>query len=187
MLTIWSLDDARAIYFHSPGLATALGNLLPIDTPVLDLGCSRGSYLAYLAGLGYRCCGVEGTRGISEIAEFAPIVEADLSQPLALDWPRSSVICLEVGEHLAPESEGQLLENIDRYCESWLILSWAIPGQPGHGHNNCRPNTYIYDQVTRRGFDFQPRDTFVLRDAADDQTPWFKNTLFVFRRRDGGS
>jgi len=29
--------------------------------------------------------------------------------------------------------------TIDRYCERWLVLSWAVPGQPGHGHINCRP------------------------------------------------
>ncbi len=182
MLTIWSLDFAMAHHVHSPGLATALGNLLPKTTPVLDLGCGRGTYLSYLAEQGYQCLGVEGTPGIRSIADFPDIVEADLSHPLEIAWPRTSIICLEVGEHLARESETQLLENIDRYCDSWLVLSWAIPGQPGHGHNNCRTNTYVYDQMILRGYTFLPRETFLLRDAADDHTPWFKNTLFVFLR-----
>jgi hypothetical protein len=77
--------------------------------------------------------GVEGTPGIAAVAAFGDIAEADLTQPLQVDWPRSSVICLEVAEHLPPESEPQLLATIERYCHEWLVLSWAIVGQPGHG------------------------------------------------------
>src|SRR6266478_347091 len=182
MLTIWDLNDAMAFHFYSPGLATALGNLLPKSAPVLDLGCGKGTYLAHLDKEGYHCLGVEGTSGIAAIADFPRIVEADLSRPLEIEWPRGSVLCLEVAEHLAPESEPQLLETIDRYCDTWLVFSWAIVGQGEHGHNNCRPNTYVYDQMIMRGFEFLPRETFVLRDAADYETGWLKSTLFVFRR-----
>jgi hypothetical protein len=182
MLTIWELEEAKVCHVFSPGLAVALENVLPKSMPVLDLGCGRGTYLAHLAKRGFQCLGVEGTAEIQSIADFPHIVTADLSLPLEIEWPRGSVLCLEVAEHLAPKSEPQLLATIDRYCESWLVLSWAIVGQVGCGHNNCRPNTYVYDQMMARGFEFLPRETFVLRDAADHETPWFKNTLFVFRR-----
>ncbi len=182
METIWQIQEAKQFHRHSPGLAIAIGRLLPKSTPILDLGCGLGTYLAYLTTQGFSCRGIEGTQGITDIADFQKIETADLSRSLDIAWPRSSVLCLEVGEHLAEESEGQLLDNIDRYCDSWLVLSWAIPGQGGHGHINCRPNSHVYDQMTRRGFCLLARETFLLREAADETTAWFRNTLLVFRR-----
>jgi SAM-dependent methyltransferase len=180
--TIWTLEDAKRRHRHSPGLAVALADLLPRDEPVLDLGCGCGYYLNELAQGGFRCLGVEGTPGIAEIALFSRILMADLSQPLKLDWPRSSVICLEVGEHLLPEQESQLLSNIDRYCLHWLVLSWAVPGQAGHGHHNCRSNDYLRERLEERSFDYRARPTAHLRAAADRRTSYFRRTLQVFRR-----
>lgn len=180
MPTYWPLSDLQH-HYHDPALARAMAAMLPRETPVLDLGCGLGAYLAALARVGYRCRGVEGTPGIAKAAAFDGIVEADLAQPLELDWPRSSVISLEVAEHLRPEDEPQYLATIDRYCERWLVLSWAVPGQPGHGHINCRPNAYVYDRMTALGFELAARETFVLRDAAT--LPWFGRTLMVFCRR----
>jgi tryptophanyl-tRNA synthetase len=144
---------------------------------VLDLGCGLGAYLAALARAGFRCRGVEGTSGIAQVAAFGDpakqeiIVEADLAQPLELDWPRSSVISLEVAEHLRPEDEGQYLATIDRYCERWLVLSWAVPGQPGHGHINCRDNAYVCERMTALGFELAERETSVLRGARGEMRP----------------
>lgn len=182
MGTFWDLETARRWHHYSPGLAIALSTVIPVSVPVLDLGCGCGTYLAELARRGYDCLGVEGTPGIASIADFPRIVEADLSRPLDLNWPKSSILSLEVAEHLEPEAEPQFLATIDRWCHEWLVTSWAIPGQRGIGHRNCRTNTYVYDQFISRDFHFQPRETFMLRDASDANTPWFKNTLFVFRR-----
>jgi hypothetical protein len=180
--TIWTLAEAKRKHRHSAGLADALASLLPASQPVLDLGCGQGFYLQHLAERGYRCLGVEGTPGIRDIAFFPGIVTADLSKPLELDWSRSSIICLEVAEHLLPEQEAQLLETIDRYCGQWLVLSWAVPGQRGHGHNNCRSNDYVRDRFAQRGFQMQPELTDRLRTEVDEHTRYFRRTLQVFTR-----
>lgn len=183
MAMIWSLEEAQRQHCHSPGLAAAIRSVFSLSVPVLDLGCGPGHYLLELSSHGFHCLGVEGTAGIQTVAVFPNIVEADLSKPLVLDWPASSVLCIEVAEHLYPQFEPQLLANINAYCQEWLVISWAIPGQLGHGHHNCRPNSYVYDRFIARGFDFKAQETFLLRDAADLETSWFKSTLFVFCRR----
>ena len=180
--TIWSLAEARRHHRHSPGLAAALTSVLPCSAPVLDLGCGTGRYLQTLQDAGFRCQGVEGTPGIEAVARFSNIVEHDLSQPLTLNWPRSSILCLEVAEHLHPCHEDQLLQTIDQFCVEWLILSWAIPGQPGHGHHNCRTNDYVRNRLAHFGFQEQPAVTARLRAAVDSHTPWFRQTLLAFRR-----
>ena len=181
--TIWSLEAARRKHKHSPRIADQLSHVLPMNEPVLDLGCGAGFYLDDLSRKGYQCRGVEGTPSIQEIALFGDIVEADLSLPLALDWPRSSVICLEVAEHLHQEFEAILIDSIDRYCAQWLVISWAIPGQSGYGHYNCRPNSYVHRLFEDRGFALQGGPTFALREAAEHHVRYFRNTLLVFRRQ----
>lgn len=180
--TIWSLDVARRKHRHSPLLAESLLDVLPPEEPVLDLGCGVGFYLAFLSQHGYRCLGIEGTPDILEIAEFANIQKADLATPLTIDWPRSSVLCLEVAEHLLPEQENQLLTTIDAYCSRCLVLSWAIPGQQGHGHRNCRTNEYVAEQMRVFHFERSAVETERLRRRIDRPTRYFRNTLQVFRR-----
>ena len=186
MPTIWPIADARQHHYCAQNLAIAIGKLLPVETPVLDLGCGMGTYLAYLKTQGFQCRGVEGTPDIQSIAHFPDIITADLAQPLELDWPRSSVLCLEVGEHLEPHSEPQLLDTIDRYCDSWLVLSWAIPGQAGLGHVNCQPNDHIRDQMHQRGFESLEPETALLRAIDDPVASWFRNTVMVFRKTPNG-
>lgn len=181
--TIWTLETAKKEHLHSRRLAEGLAKVLPSTEPVLDLGCGRGFYLDYLARRGFHCLGVEGTPGISEIALFPDIIQADLSRPLDLKWPPSSVLCIEVAEHLLSDQEAQLLDNIHRYCSGWLVISWAVPGQAGTGHHNCRPNSYVYKQLASRGFELLPLATFELRELAGIDHGFFRNTLLAFCRR----
>lgn len=159
--------------------------MLPRDQPILDVGCGDGYYLKELSDAGFTCCGVEGTPNIQEIALFGGIETADLTQPLAIDWPQSTVLCLEVAEHLPVESEQTLIDSIDRYCSGILVLSWAVPGQRGHGHVNCRANSYVYGTFAKRGFELMPAVTFACREAVADDVKYFRNTLLAFRRVSG--
>ena len=183
--TIWTLEMAKKKHRRSPALAEQLAAFLPRDQSVLDLGCGDGFYLGELAAKGYRCRGVEGTPNIGEIAAFDGIEVADLTCPLEIDWPQSSVLCLEVAEHLPAEAEATLLDSIDRYCSGLLVLSWAVPGQRGTGHINCRPNSYVYRQCRTRGFELLPEPMFACREAVEDHVKYFRNTLLVFRRPPG--
>jgi len=180
---IWNLQTAKRHHRRSAGIAERLAELLPRDEPVLDLGCGPGYYLSVLAGRGFKCLGVEGTPSIGEIADFGAIVEADLTKPLTIEWPRSTVVCLEVAEHIQEAFEATLLDAIDRYCSRVAVISWAIPGQRGRGHVNCRPSSYVYERFRGRGFELLPEMTFALREAAEDHVKYFRNTLLAFERR----
>ncbi|WP_245562228.1 hypothetical protein [Niabella aurantiaca] len=57
-------------------------------------------------------------------------------------------------------------------------MSWAIEGQGGDGHVNCRNNDYIIKEMRQRGFvEFEDAKLF-LRSMASYS--WFKNSLMVF-------
>lgn len=163
------------IYKLDKGLVRVLAQKLRGHT-VLDLGCGNGAYTNYLNEHGVTCSGCDGnphTFGISRGTCFT----CDLSRPLKTekaDW----VLCLEVGEHIPKEYENQLMKNIHNLNTKGVILSWATPGQGGHGHVNEQPNEYVRELF--KGYKIKKDWEKELRHAA--VLPWFENTLMVFER-----
>jgi hypothetical protein len=177
---IFSLCKAKMHHHHDEGLQNAILEVLPAGEPVLDLGCGTGGYLKALSKRGFDCLGVEGTPGIQEIAAFDNIVIHDLTVPLSIDWKPSSILCLEVAEHLPAEFEDQLVATIDRYCSGCLIVSWAYPGQPGEGHINCRPFEYVVRRFEAIGFRMNHERSEFLRSRSKKW--WFRKNVTLFER-----
>ena len=92
------------------------------------------------------------------------------------------VITLEVGEHIPKEHEQTFLDTITNSCGDKLVMSWALPGQPGIGHINCQPREYIIAEVERRGFRYLPELTEEAKQHVDDNCDWFRRTLLIFER-----
>ncbi len=59
-----------------------------------DFGCGVGYYVAQLSAQGYDVYAVEGTPGIESVSLYAPILQADLSEPLTLDIPHGEPQCI---------------------------------------------------------------------------------------------
>jgi tetratricopeptide (TPR) repeat protein len=181
--TIWNLEEAKKCHVHSPSFANLLLSIFPKEDGVIDFGCGLGYYAAFLRDHGYTVSAIEGTEGINEISLFKGIRTFDLSQPLSFTLSPSSVLCLEVGEHLLPSQEGIFLDNITKFCKRKMVLSWAVPGQTGHGHHNERPNDYIISQLAKRGFEFDKEQSSYLRENyVRREAWWLYRTLMVFNR-----
>jgi len=145
---------------------------------VMDFGCGRGQYIESWRAAGID---VDGVEGLPLIETFGLNYQcADLAEPLGLgrlyDWG----FCLEVGEHIPAEYQDCFLGNITNFVRDGIVLSWAIPGQPGHGHVNCRPNEWVIEQMGARIFRVDKLLTGFLRQVV--QLPYLHKTLFVFRK-----
>lgn len=146
---------------------------------VIDMGCGRADYLRLLTDENFEhIIGVEGTvlpehRGMD-------IRYLDLSEPIDLGV-KGQVLCLEVGEHIPEQYEQTVLDNITKHCNSTLILSWGLPGQPGIGHVNCKPMDYIINEIERRGFKYNKIESELVRAAPHKNALWFKDTLMIFK------
>jgi hypothetical protein len=103
----------------------------------------------------------------------------DLSRPAALAATFDWVLCLEVLEHIPAVFAETAMENLLRHSHRGVVLSWAVPGQGGHGHLNEQPNTRAIDWFTARGCRHDEITQSALRQSA--RIAWFKNTLMVFR------
>lgn len=183
MITIWSLEDAQKYHVHSPGLAQWLVDTLPLRNVVMDFGCGLGKYVKALSDADFEAVGFEGTANIKKIAVTPHVHEQDITLPMGnLIWHTS--LCIEVLEHLNPIDEDAALYNITTKC-NLLVLSWAIPGQAGHGHNNCRDEKYVLKKLYKYGFGLDEAKTSAAREAAAGTDPYlqfFRNSLYVFNR-----
>lgn len=177
---IWNQWLADTYHQSSPKLAAFLAKLLPKDKKVIDLGCGNAFYISELEKEGFDCIGVEGS-ALNNFLSKNVVIE-DLTNPIHL-LVTGCVISLEVGEHLPEWAEQTFLNTVCCHCNDTLVLSWALPGQPGIGHINCKPQEYIKEQVEKRGFIFDAYTTNQIRDNhIDDNTDWFRRTILIFQR-----
>ena len=182
---IWDISIAKKRHKLDEGLTRKMVETFPIPMLAADLGCGIGHYCKLLRELGWpEVHGYEGTQGIAEVAVYGDIFTVDFTKRRFVNIPYDFVLCIEVGEHVPPQHEQVLLDNVADYCAGYLVMSWAEPGQySASGHVNCRENKYVIEQMWERGFRRLRGETNELRAAAD--LKWLKNTVLAFRRVDG--
>lgn len=172
----WESTDNSGHCFDV-NLCSAIKNLVK-DKSLLDLGCGTGAYTKELATVCSTAIGYDGNPNTKKISNGLCDV-ADLTQLhnfKKVDW----VVCLEVGEHIPKKFEDVLFKNICNHATDGVVLSWAIPNQPGDGHINCQSNEYVINKMLSFGYKFDKGTSAVLRNAAD--LWWFKNTLMCFKK-----
>lgn len=156
-------------------------------TSVVDFGCGTGAYSWYLKQNGFsnvRC--YDGNPATPSVSRGL-CSEADLSLPVTGIPPAQLVFALEVGEHIPQAREATFLSNLQHTASNFLILSWALPGQPGVGHVNCQPNEYIVSRLQALGFVYDAHVTQTMRHQID-VSAWqpnshnFVKTLMVFHK-----
>lgn len=169
------------LYKFDESLADAIAHILrEDDQTALDLGCGNGAYVRHLIAAGIDCRGYDGNPHTAEISDGL-CATFDLTDQVPsgirkADW----VVCLEVAEHIPAEYESDFLDNLDYHNVHGVILSWAVPGQPGHGHVNTQPNDYVISQMESRGYTYDLLRSEDLRAAST--LSWFANTIMVFTR-----
>lgn len=185
----WDGKDAHRFHGYSKALVFWITGYLEIqkNKRIHDFGCGIGQYMRELAQLGFTdLVGYEGSRPLEAV--FEPILEQDLTQRFDVE-KLGNVLCLEVMEHIPAEHQAMVLDNIARACDGRLVMSWAAPGQTGHGHVNERTMKEAIELVVDNGFIFHQWATELARSMIPEEfdmdgakLPWFKNTLLVFSR-----
>jgi len=156
------------------GLASALIEFIGGHT-VIDFGCGLG---ANVEAIGPNARGYDGNPHTPLIAGDRCEV-LDLAVPVLVE-PADWVLSLEVGEHIPAEFQDAFIGNLHTHNRLGIVISWAVPGQGGCGHVNCRDNGYVRGIFHELGYTSDYGAQTQLRAAAS--MVWFKNTLMVFRR-----
>lgn len=90
-------------------------------------------------------------------------------------WPL--VLCLEMAEHVKPETGDKLIAELCRVAER-VAFSAAIPGQGGDGHVNEQWPSYWGERFNRHGFFLT--DPWRLALWGDERVePWYRQNLLL--------
>ncbi|HEY2251916.1 MAG TPA: alpha-1,2-fucosyltransferase [Planctomycetaceae bacterium] len=178
----WCGGERLPDHAFDPQLCAALESFLRSSPGTLaDFGCGTGDYIRNLRNAGICCEGYDGnphtetlSGGIAQILDLAQ--PADLGQ--IFDW----VLSLEVGEHIPPEFEATYIDNLHRHNRRGVILSWAVPGQGGHGHCNELENDRVRDTFRGLGYESDSELERTLRESVT-VCSWLRHTIMVFRRQ----
>lgn len=172
----WLDHDETDLHLCDERLCNEIIRHFPLHTTIIDIGCGNGAYTKMFLDLGYDCKGYDGSPLTPEISDGLCGIK-DFSVPVEVG-KFDLVLSLEVGEHIPVEYEQVFLDNITRASKKCIVLSWAIEGQSGSGHVNCRNNDYVIEEMKKRGFKFNPSVSNWFREHSE--LPWFKNTLMTF-------
>lgn len=133
-------------------ISKALLDLLSFET-VLDLGCANGFLLEDFV------IGKKDVKGIELSPEVRDVLPVGLQEKVSIADAVSLgrigqfdlVCCVEVAEHIQPESSCELIDTIVSNASRWIYFTAASPCQPGHGHINCRQQFFWLNEFHKRG------------------------------------
>jgi hypothetical protein len=179
---IYTPDDVKEFGYHPTHevICDFLAEYFTPDQPIIDLGAGLGFYSRGLTERGFQCVAVDGSQAAADAGLF-PIQVHDLSKPLPLDFPEGQVLCLEVGEHIPRRFEKVLLNNIFRCAKQRMVLSWALVGQSGRGHVNCRDNYWVIERLRAAGWRVDVDGTERARSLDFGHWWWYKQSIMCFR------
>ena len=184
----WNGETAHHHHVHSDKLSEWICGFIDEKRIffVTDFGCGLGNYCRDIIEIGNNLIEVVGVEGlIPKESVYDEIYERDLTTDLTSEFRFSCdlAISLEVGEHIPKEHMKTYLDNITYFPEAYLITSWAVRGQDGFGHVNCLDNHEILPEFEKRGFVLMEKETEEARSIIEDKCWWFRNTLFVLKRK----
>ena len=178
----WEGEDVVQFHYHDPKLLEDLVLFCKEQEikSVLDLGCGKGDYIKALHKEGLSTFAVDGNPNTKEITDgHGETLELHIDVTSKLHQV-DLILSLEVGEHIPKKFEDTFINNITSLSNEWLILSWAVTNQAGHGHVNCQSNEYIINKIKEKGFNYSTSLSLFFRERCEFD--WFKNTIMVFKK-----
>jgi 2-polyprenyl-3-methyl-5-hydroxy-6-metoxy-1,4-benzoquinol methylase len=142
----------------------------------MDIGCANAYVADYLLEQGVDAYGIEGAKAAFKYMpkNIKPRVKRlDLRQDWTEDFYQNYhqkfelVNFTEVAEHLKPESEEIMLQNVKLFVNRFLVISWsnqwdAFKGTPKQEHFNPRSHRYVINRLLSMGFQYRKTTTQLL-------------------------
>jgi SAM-dependent methyltransferase len=121
---------------------------------VVDVGCGEGAWLQVASRLGVKeVHGIDGDYVQAErlLISKSMFQAADLTRPISVGRRFDLAVCLEVAEHLPPQSAAPLVASLVSLAPA-ILFSAAIPGQGGINHLNERWPSYWQSLFGAHGY-----------------------------------
>jgi len=154
---------------------------------VVDVGCGSGAWLKIFKERGvYDLCGYDGiwAKPTNLCKDYA-FIDTDLNFPLTVTRKFDLAVCIEVGEHLLPESAPVLVRSLIALSDI-VVFSAAVPQQGGINHLNEQWPTFWFKIFNQSGF--EPFDVFrhTFWDN-EDVEPCVAQNIWLFIKKDSSA
>ena len=136
---------------------------------MIDIGCGTGFYADQFP-CPARKIDITPNKGVEVV---------DISKPVDLG-KFDLAICLEVLEHIDEEFSDIAVENIKNCCNR-VILSCAMPNQPGENHVNCQRQSYWEEKFGWKR-DFLNEMNIVYAISKVPHTFWMLRNLMILEK-----
>jgi SAM-dependent methyltransferase len=152
---------------------------------VLDIGCGPGGVVELCKNKGLDVLGVDGDFTVERPESIKDnVVIHDYSKgPYIPEKKYDLAWTVEFVEHVDEEYMPNFIETF-KSCK-YVIMTHALPGQPGHHHVNCQHAGYWLNVMEKNGFKPMPFTLQQVREASTmreryirQQSLFFKNLNF---------
>lgn len=133
---------------------------------ILDVGAGEGYALRFFHQHGVISHGFDGLRQNVDNAKY-PIAEHDLKKG-PYHYPCDLSYCVEVVEHIEEKYVDNLMDTLIN--SPVVVITHALPGQPGHHHVNNQPKEYWIKKFEKLGY-FLSIDNQFFKDIAYQENP----------------
>jgi len=136
---------------------------------VIDIGCGKALALKYFKERG---CDIEGVEFWKPSIEESPVKEFITHHDYEIASYSPNKIydlawCHEFVEHVDGEFVNNFIETFKK--SKMIIMSHAVPNQPGINHVNCQTDEYWIDLMTKNGFSYDDLISKKLREIAKQE------------------
>ena len=148
-------------------------------TSMLDVGCGPGGQVLTALDLGLDAQGIDGDYIVDRPGDHWCIHDYTTG-PSPLQNTFDLVWSCEFVEHVFEKYQPNYFADFAR--GTWLCITYAPPGFPGHHHVNCQPEEYWIEQIANIGFVYQPEETKQVRRISSQRKKFVKKRGLVFQR-----
>lgn len=147
---------------------------------MLDVGCGPGGQVLEALDLGVQAEGIDGDFTVDRPGNHWHIHDYTVG-PAPINKQYDLVWSCEFVEHVYEQYMTNYLKDFAR--GTWICMTYAPPGFPGHHHVNCQPEEYWIDQLDKLGYDYDHNVTKQVRAASTQRKKFVKKRGLVFRKR----
>jgi len=146
---------------------------------MLDVGCGPGGQVLQATDMGLTATGIDGDFTVERPGDHWHIHDyttgpSKLVQQFDLVWS------CEFVEHVYEKYMQNFLQDFAR--GTWICMTYAPPGFPGHHHVNCQPKQYWIDAIESLGYKYSEQDTQAVRQCSTQKKKFVTRRGLVFRR-----
>lgn len=148
---------------------------------VVDIGCGPGGMVELFKKKGLKVLGLDGdfTLERPDFIKENVVVHDFTTGPYQLDDIYDLAWTVEFVEHV-DEKYMQNFIDVFKQCR-YVIMTHALPGQPGHHHVNCQHAGYWLNVMEKNGFQAQPFTLQNVRAASTMRERYIRQQSLFFK------